>query len=92
MNFADLNWILKSKILGFKPISNNFQSPKHVIKAKDPRLALIDVAIPKFLTKPLPSSTQDAQLPAPLAAKLLYSQEQPIPSDVEQEEHTPKPT
>lgn len=79
-------------ILGFKPIFNQFQSPKHMIRAKDLRLALIDVAVPGFLTKPPPSSTQDTQLPAPLAAKLLYSQEQPIPSDDEQEESIPEPT
>ena len=64
----------------FKPISNRFQSPKHMIKAKNPRLALINVAVPEFLTKSHPSDTQDAQLPPPLAARLLYSQEQPIPS------------
>ena len=60
-------------ILKFKPISKCFQNPKHVIKAKDLRLALIDVAVPGFLTQPPPSSTQDVQLPALLVAKLLYS-------------------
>ena len=79
-------------ILEFTPISNHFQSPKNMIRAKDLRLALIDVAVPGFLTKPPPSSTQDAQLPSSLTAKLLYSQEQPIPSDDEQEEHTREPT
>ena len=44
-------------ILRFKPISKCFQSPKHVIKAKDLRLTLIDITVPKFLTEPL--------LPAP---------------------------
>lgn len=63
-----------------------------MFKAKDLRLALIDIAVPRFLTKPPPSSTQDAQLPASLAAKLLYSQEKPIPSNVEREEPTPKHT
>jgi len=63
-----------------------------VIKVKDSRLALIDIAIPGFLTKPSPSSTQDAQLLAPLVAKLLYSQEQPIPSEDKQEEQAPEPT
>lgn len=62
MNFADLNRILKFEIflykdgqlqamhviLGFKPISNYFQNPKHVIKAKDPRLTIIDVAVLGF--------------------------------------------
>ena len=63
-----------------------------MIKAKDPRLALIDVAVPGFLTKPPlpppPLDTQDAQLPAPLAAKLLYSYKQPFPSDDEREKPT----
>lgn len=79
-------------ILEFKPISNCFQNPKHVIKAKDLRLALIDVVVPRFLTKPPPSGTQDAQLSALLTAKLLYFHEQPIPFDDEQEKCAPKPT
>ena len=80
-------------ILGFNPISKHFQSPKHVIKAKDPRLALIGVAVPGFLTiTPPPAGTQDAQLPTLLITKLLYSQESPIPSDYEAEERTPEAT
>ncbi|KAL0004902.1 hypothetical protein SO802_012463 [Lithocarpus litseifolius] len=79
-------------VAGFKLISTRFQSPKHVIKAKDSRLALIDVVVPKFLNKPLPSGTQDAQLPALLLAKLLYSHEQPLPSNDEWEELSNKPT
>ena len=64
VNFSELNCILKSEIfvhrdgqlwelhviLGFNLISKHFQSPKHIIRAKDPRLALIDVAVPGFLT------------------------------------------
>lgn len=69
-----------------------FPESQHMFKAKDLRLALIDIAVPRFLTKPPPSSTQDAQLPTSLAAKLLYSQEKPIPSNVEREEPTPKHT
>lgn len=106
MNFPDLNRILRLEIflhkdgqlrvvhviLGFEPISKCFQSPKHVIKVKDLRLALIDVAVPGFLTTLSPFGTQDAQLPAPLITKLLHSQEQPIPSDDEAKERTPKPT
>ena len=79
-------------ILGFEPISKRFQSPKHVIEVKDPRLVLIDVAVPDFLTTPSPFGTQDAQLQAPLITKLLHSQEQPIPSDDEAKEGMPKPT
>ena len=103
MNFKDLNRILRSEIflhkdgqlraahviLGYTPSTKRFQSPKNVIRAKDPRLALIDVAVPGFLlTKPPPERTQDAQLPAPLAAKLIYSQEPTLPSDEEDKEST----
>ena len=63
-------------ILSYKPSTKRFQSPKNVIRAKDPRLALIDVAVLGFLlSEPPPEGTQDAQLPAPLATRLLYSQE-----------------
>ena len=88
VNFPDLNRILRLEIflhkdgqleavhiiLGFEPISKHFQSLKNVIRAKDRRLALIDVAVPSFLlTDPPPVGTQDAQLLAPLITKLLYS-------------------
>ena len=63
-----------------------------MIKAKDPRLALINVAILGFLTAPPPPGTQDAELLAPLVAKLLYSHEQPIPFDEEQEDPTSEAT
>ena len=67
VNFKDLNRIFRSEIflhrdgqlrathviLGYKPSTKRFQSPKNIIKAKDSRLVLIDVAIPGFLlTKP----------------------------------------
>ena len=106
MNFKDLNRILKSKIflhkdkqlraahviLGYTPSTKWFQSPKNVIRARDPRLALIDVAVPGFLlTEPPLEGTQDTQLPAPLVARLLYSQEPSIPSDSEEREPTSKP-
>ena len=96
VNFPKLNRILRLEIflhkdgqlqavnviLSFTPISKHFQSPKHVIRAKDPRLVLIVVVVPDFLlTEPLPTGTQDAQLPTPLVIKLLYFQEPPIPSD-----------
>ena len=75
VNFTDLNQILKLEIflhkdsqlwvvhviLGFKPLSKHLQSPKNIIRAKDPRLALIDVAVPSFLLTDLPlAGTQDA--------------------------------
>lgn len=63
VNFEDLNYILRSEIflhkdgqlraahviLGYTPISTCFQSPKNVIKTKDPRLAWIDIDIKGFL-------------------------------------------
>ena len=63
VNFKNLNKILRSEIflhkdrqfrathviLGYKPSTKHFQSPKNVIKDKDPHLALIDVAVPRFL-------------------------------------------
>ena len=106
VNFPDLNRILRSEIflhkdsqlravhiiLGFKPISKGFQSPKNVIRAKDKRLALINVAFPGFLlTDPPLVGTQDTQLPAPLVTKLLYSQEPSIPSNEETKEPAPEP-
>lgn len=50
-------------------------------------MALIDIAVHGFLlTEPPLEKTQDAQLPAPLAVRLLYSQEPPIQLDAEAEE------
>ena len=103
VNFTDLNWILRSEIflhkdsqlwgahviLGYKPSTKRFQSPKNVIKARDARLALIDVAVSDFLlTKSPPVGTQDALLPTPFVARLLYSQKPPIPLDDEAKEPT----
>lgn len=105
VNFANLNWILRSEIfflqdeqlcavhviLGFKPISTFFQSPKYVIKAKDSRLAFINVAVHGFFIKLPPSGTQNAQLLALLATKLLYSDEQPLPSNDKREKPSSEP-
>ena len=67
VNFTNLNQILRLEIflhkdgqlrathiiLGYKPSTKRFQSLENVIKARDIRLALIDVAVPGFLlTKP----------------------------------------
>jgi len=88
VNFKDLNRILRSEIflhkneqlmvahviLGYKPSTKHFQSLKNVIKARDPCLALIDVAVLGFLlTEPPFEGTQDVQLPVPIATRLLYS-------------------
>ena len=77
MNFELLNRVLRFEIflhqdgqlhvvhviLGFTPISNCFQISKHVIKARDSRLALVDVAIEGFISKPPPEGTQVVKLP-----------------------------
>lgn len=60
--------------------------------AKDPRLTLIDVAVPRFLIEPPPPGPQDAGISSKLAAKILYSQKETIPSDKEQEEPAFEPT
>nr|POE63902.1 hypothetical protein CFP56_01940 [Quercus suber] len=71
VNRRDLNRIFQSNIflykdeqlciahviLGYKPISSSFQSPKNVIKAKDSQLHLIDIAVPGFITGPPPEGT-----------------------------------
>lgn len=55
-------------------------------------MALIDLVVLGFLLfEPPLAGTQDAQLPAPLATKLLYSQGPPILSDDEAKEPTPEP-
>lgn len=55
-------------------------------------MALIDIAVPGFLlSEPPPAGTQDAQLSAPLAVRLYYSQEPPIPSNDEAKEPPPEP-
>ena len=50
-------------ILGFKPISTRFQVSKHVIKAKDQRLALVNVAVEGFIRKLPPIGIQLVELP-----------------------------
>ena len=50
-------------ILGFTLISNRFQTSKQVIKAQDSCLALVDVAIKGFISKPPPEGTQVVKLP-----------------------------
>ena len=58
-------------ILGITPISRAFQAPKCVIKAHDPRLRCISVAVEGFLLRestPIPEgtfSTQHVSFPGP---------------------------
>ena len=69
------------------PSTKRFQNPKNIIRAKHPRLALIDMVVPGFLlTEPPLEGTQDAQLLASLVARLIYSQEPPNLLDNESEE------
>lgn len=50
-------------ILGYKPISSNFQSPMNLINAKNPQLKQIHVVVPAFLTSPPPEGSHHAVLP-----------------------------
>ena len=50
-------------IPSFRPISNRFQVSKHVIKARDSSLVLVNVAIEGFIGKPPPEGTQVIDLP-----------------------------
>lgn len=52
-----------SLILGYKLISTSVQSPKNVIKAKDPRLHQINVAVPGFLSCPPSAGIHQVELP-----------------------------
>ena len=56
-------------ILGYKAISTSFQAPKYVIKAKDPRLYQINIAVLGFLTGPPPEGTHLIELPSQCSAK-----------------------
>ena len=67
-------------IFGFKPISNRFQVSKHVIKARDSRLARVDVAVEGFISKPPLAGTQLVELPTfkdlqPIVEKITSSDE-----------------
>ena len=56
-------------ILEYKPILANFQSPKYVIKAKDPRLRQINITVPRFLASPPPEGTHQVELPTQSVTK-----------------------
>ena len=63
VNVSDLNKVLRSEvfvsedkqlkaihlILNFKPLSDKFYDVGNAIRASDPRLARIDVSVPRFL-------------------------------------------
>ena len=56
-------------ILGYKPISSSFQSPKYIIKAKDPRLQQINIIVLGFLISPPPEGTRQVELPTQRVTK-----------------------
>lgn len=92
VNREDLNRILRSEIflykddqlhaayviLKYKPISSSFQSPKNVVKAKDPRLHLIDMTIPRFITSLSLKGIHHVDLPNQQTTK-----KEVVPSDSE---------
>jgi len=50
-------------ILSYNPLSSSFQAPKCMIKASDPCLHQINVAVPGFLTTgPIPKGIQQVDL------------------------------
>lgn len=65
VNASDLNKVLRFEvfvskdrqlravhlILNFKPLSDKFQDVENTIRADDPRLARIDVSMPRFLAR-----------------------------------------
>ena len=99
MNFDELNQILKYEIffhhndqlqaahiiLSFKPISTHFQISKHIIKAKDPRLVRVNVAVEGFIQKALLTETQFVELLAHQVSQLIVEGEKIIPSEDEAE-------
>ena len=77
-------------ILGYKPILSDFQAPKCVIKAKDPRLHRISVAVPEFLLPegaPIPEGTFSTQ-PLPKGDFFTQSIPKGIPKLALQSQHT----
>ena len=68
-------------ILGYKPISTSFQSTKYVIKAKDPRLQQINVAIPGFLGSPPPTGIHPIELPIQRAFGEEVTSSYPAPEE-----------
>ena len=85
-------------ILGFTPISNHFQVSKHIIKAQDSCLALVDIAIEGFISKPSQEGTQVVKLPTfkdpQLIVKDITSSDEEVDTEFEDnssEEDTENP-
>nr|POF09436.1 hypothetical protein CFP56_33391 [Quercus suber] len=66
-------------ILRYKPISSSFQSPKYIIKVKDPQLKQINVAVPRFLASPPPEAPKVAR-PADASVTKATSEPTQVPS------------
>lgn len=54
-----------------------------MIKAKDPRIVRIDVAIPRFLIGPPPKETLEVKLISKQVAEIIQAEEEVIPFDKE---------
>ena len=93
VNEPDLTKILKAKIfvhkdgqlrathliLGYDPMSSSFQAPKYMIKATDPLLHQINIAVLGFLvTGPAPEGMQQVELPFQHTAEEEATLSQPI--------------
>ena len=80
-------------ILGFEPISTRFQVSKHVIKAENPCLVLVDVVVEGFIQKPPFVGTQLVELPTlqetqPLVEEVLSLDNEVKAQSEEVEEET----
>ena len=62
-----------------------------MIKAKDPRLASIDITILRFLIGPPPKVTQDVELIAQQVVDIFQAKEEVIPSGKEPERQVRAP-
>jgi len=97
VNKPDLTRMLKSEIfvhkdeqlkaahliLGYEPLLSSFQSPKYVIKVRDPRLHQINIVVPGFLvTSPNPEGVQQIKL----SFQCIAEEATPSQSTIKEEE------
>ena len=72
-------------ILIYTPLSTSFQAPKCIIKARDPRLHQISVAVPSFLTtNPIPEGIPNIALPSQRITKEEATSSQPTIKEEEE--------
>lgn len=72
-------------VLGYNPLSSSFQGPKCMIKAKDKRLDLINVAVSSFLhPSPVPKGVQQIELPFRFTAEKEATPSQPTIKEEEE--------